>query len=342
MTTVLASFAHALSASGTAPEWIHLLPAGTFEAIDGRGPYELGDAEAVIAASMGSGRKLPIDENHSITRMTESGGSTPARGWIVEMEAREDGIWGRVEWTQAGSKMVIDRDYGFISPVFSHSKSKPHRVLQIMQAALVNDPGLITLTSLHTRKEIIMDEELRKALGLDKDADDTAIMTAIRETSEAAERNLAILDRMRGELGLADDSGEDAFVTALASRQAKDDPSETSALREQVKALNTQLMTLATATATEKATAAVDAAIGAGKLVPALREHMIARHVRDPKEVATEIAAMPSINAGGLAGRQPRDEGGVTLSAEDQQVCAQMGLDPAEYAKTAKTMRAAL
>ncbi len=46
------------------------------------------------------------------TRATRPG----ARGWIVELQARDDGIWGRVEWTGAGRALIEDRAYRGISP----------------------------------------------------------------------------------------------------------------------------------------------------------------------------------------------------------------------------------
>jgi len=46
-------------------EWVHLLPAGTITTMDGRGPYRVSDAAALIAQSLHQGAKLPIDENHA-------------------------------------------------------------------------------------------------------------------------------------------------------------------------------------------------------------------------------------------------------------------------------------
>ena len=82
--------------TGQGPEWVHLIPAGTFSGADGRGPYTLHNPEAVITASIAAG-KLPIDENHAIDLAAPKGGPSPARGWIVELQSRTDGLWGKVE-----------------------------------------------------------------------------------------------------------------------------------------------------------------------------------------------------------------------------------------------------
>ena len=44
----------------------------------------------------------------------------PARGWIVELQGRQDGIWGKVEWTATGRDLVAGKAYRGISPVIEH------------------------------------------------------------------------------------------------------------------------------------------------------------------------------------------------------------------------------
>ena len=90
------------------PEWVHLLPAGEVRTQDGRGPYRAADVAALMAASLPEGGKLVLDENHSTDLAAPKGASAPAMGWIVELQARSDGIWGRVDWTGAGRRLVED------------------------------------------------------------------------------------------------------------------------------------------------------------------------------------------------------------------------------------------
>jgi hypothetical protein len=149
---LLASHHAALDGAG-APEWVHLVPAGTFTGSDGRGPYRLTSPAAVIAASMAAG-KLPIDENHSTDIAAPAGAPSPARAWIVAMESRADGLWGRVEWNPSGQQLMADHAYSGISPVFVHDKGGV--VLRVLRAALTNRPNLPQLTSLHA--ELSSDE----------------------------------------------------------------------------------------------------------------------------------------------------------------------------------------
>lgn len=321
-------------------DWLHLVPAGTFTGADGRGPYMVQDATAVIAASMANGHKLPIDENHAIDLVGTKGGASPARGWIVELEARGDGIWGRVEWTTEGRKLVEEKNYGFLSPVFLHSKGKPHKVGQLLRVALTNDPNLSQLKALHNAEETSMDDEIREALGLPKDADTAAIVAAATAAHTAATAHVALMARLVEVAGVEGETTPDALVTSLQAKvTAGGDDAEVEDLQAQVKSLNTKLTDVITTGAKKDAELAIGAAIDAGKLVPALRDHMIARHMKNPAEVETELKAMPSLRTGSLHGFKPSGDGDESgLSPEDQQVCAMMGIDPKAYAETSKKL----
>ncbi len=130
----------ALPPAGTAPEWVHILPAGTFSGVDGRGPYKLTDAQAVIAASLQHGA-IPFDENHATESAALVGGEAPARGWIDQLQMRPDGIWAHVDWTNAGRAIMEDKSYRFVSPVFNHAEDGS--VLNIKSVGLTNNPNLI-------------------------------------------------------------------------------------------------------------------------------------------------------------------------------------------------------
>lgn len=142
-----AGAAHSSVAAVVAPEWLHLVPAGVFYGRDGRGPYQVKNAEAVIAASMAEG-KIALDENHATDFAQSTGVASPARGWIDRLEARADGIWGHVDWTDAGAALMSDRAYRGVSPVFTHTKSGD--VTRILRAALTNTPNIAELATLHS------------------------------------------------------------------------------------------------------------------------------------------------------------------------------------------------
>lgn len=307
-------------AAGAVPEWIHLVPAGTTHGRDGRGPFVLGDAAAVILASMADG-PIVLDENHATDHGLVSGMAAPARGWIVEMQSREDGIWGRVEWTAPGQLLMGERAYRGVSPVLSVS-TDGGRVLRILRAALTNAPNLPVAT-LHSQEPTMDMNALREALGLPATADDAAILAA------AASARVS-LNSVAVAAGLAAGSPAETVVTAIQARAAAPQ------LAQEVTQLQTQLTNLLQAQGRDRAVAAVDGAIRAGKpITPALRDHYITRHTIDPVSVQTELDGLPSLHTGGLGGRMPVLGAGSGLTPAEQATVTMLGIDPEAF-KTAR------
>ncbi|WP_319519643.1 phage protease [uncultured Martelella sp.] len=331
-----ATYSIALNAAGGVPEWLQLLPATEFSGVDGRGPYAAPDLHALVATFNAAGRKLAIDENHSTDLAGKAGHPAPARGWIVELQARDDGLYGRVEWTASGRALMEDKAYGFISPVFLHTRTKPYRIGSVERVALTNDPNLTFLKSLNAKEDSEMLEELRKALGLSETATETDALEAVKAAHTASGKYEALVKRV-GKIAEAE-GDEETVVTALQSRlEATGDEDDlrkqVSSLSATVTDLNGQLTTLKSGHAKERAETVIDTAITEGKLIPALRDHYIARHQKDAESVETELKLMPSIHAGGLGKRKPPEAGSTEITAEDDQVMALMGVDKEAFTK---------
>ena len=331
------------AANNEPPEWVHLVPAGLFSGSDGRGPYQVTSPAAVIAASIQPGRKLPIDINHAIDLLAGTGGQSPAVAWIAALESRDDGIWGQVEWTPEGVWLWTRKSYGYLSPVFTHTKDAPHQVVQLLRAAVTNNPNL-TLTALHhqQQQETAMLEQLRKALGLPETATEADVLAAVTSAHHAQQetaKHAALVSKAAEAVGLPAGTSGDALVAALQSRgKVTPTEAENAELKATVTSLQGQLTTLISSHARDRAVAVVEEAVKAGKIVPALKEHMIARHMKDPAEIEKEISLLPSINSGGLGGRKVPEADGGGLSAEDRQVAALMGVDETTFAASAKTL----
>lgn len=137
-----------IPATDGVPEWVHLLPAGQVRTVDGRGPYMVANMAALAAASLKGGQKLPIDENHATDKGAVLGLPAPARGWIVALEARSNGLWGKVQWTGPGRKLMQEKAYAGISPVIVHDKA--NTVALLLRASLTNTPNLQGLATLHS------------------------------------------------------------------------------------------------------------------------------------------------------------------------------------------------
>lgn len=324
-------------ADAKAPEWLHLLPASEFKGADGRGPYAAPDMDTLISTFNKDGLKLAVDENHSTDLAGKQGHPSPARGWIVELQKRDDGLYGKVEWTPKGERLVSSKEYGFLSPVFLHGTKKPFQIAKMLRVSLTNDPNLTVLKSLHSQQETEMLEQLRKMLNLPETADEATVMAALTAAHTAQTATAALMSRITEALGVDANTAPDALVTAIQSRGTSAEQ-ENSDLKKTVLSLQSQITTLASTTAKDKAEATIDDAIKAGKIVPVLRDHMISRHMKNPAEVEQEIKLMPSLNAGGLGGRpQPGAENGA-MTDEDQKVAAMMGIDPKTFGENAKAL----
>jgi phage I-like protein len=324
----------ALPPAGIAPDWVHLVPAGSFSGKDGRGPYVLKDAQAVIAASMRHG-SIPFDENHSTETASIVGGAAPARGWIDQMQARSDGIWGHVEWTDTGKALMTDKSYRWLSPVLLLSKTDGKTIVAISSVGLTNNPNLIFDL-----------KAMQAALAAGGASAQTTTGGLAAQPAEGQMEKKAICTV----LGIPETTEDGAVLVALQTAQAELQTVRTENTRlkgevetiktthvpvSEVTALQTRLNTIETDTKQAKAVAFVDGAIKAGKpIAAAVRTNYIAMHTANPAEIETLINAMPSLNAAGPAGSfQARQDAGGDgeLTDEETAMCTRMGTDPKKY-----------
>ena len=103
------------------PEWIHVLPLGTW-----RGKTSMKRTLRVdttmcsqIADNFSRrGIDIVIDWEHRTEVATTTGGDAPAAGWIDQLELREDGLWGHVkEWTPRAAEQLRAKEYRYLSAV---------------------------------------------------------------------------------------------------------------------------------------------------------------------------------------------------------------------------------
>jgi len=145
-----------LEAGPAAPEWIRVLPVGEVRLHDGRGSYQVTpeDLDRLVAAHEAKGLDLVIDYEHQ----SLTGGKAPAAGWIKELEAREDGLWARVEWTAAARQHLEAREYRYFSPVL-RVESDSRRLLELVSLALTNTPAIAGLPPLVAKARAALEAE---------------------------------------------------------------------------------------------------------------------------------------------------------------------------------------
>ncbi|MEL7113987.1 MAG: phage protease [Pseudomonadota bacterium] len=313
--------AQAFSQSGEAPEWVHLLPAGPAVRTvpgDPRGPFELTDAEAVIAASFERADRLPIDENHAIDFATKHGTPSPARGWILAMEARSDGVWGQVEWTDEGRALVEGKAYRAISPVIGHRDDEGGPIERILRAGLVNNPGLDGLTTLHMESnEMDLMQRLAELLGLDAGADDDAIIAAIEKMKgkgDDVSTMSAQMDAIGKALGCEGGAGHTAILAAASSANQGE---TVTTLQGQVTALSAELKGMKDAQADKAASTFIDGALKEGRagLNQANRQTYIDHFKADEVSCKAMVSKMPILGGDSLITTPPQST--TELSARD-------------------------
>lgn len=331
MATALCA-AISIESGEAAPEWLHLLPAGEVRTHDRRGPYRVADTAALIAASMAGG-KLVLDENHSTDLAAPRGEAAPARGWITDLEARPDGVWGRVEWTEEARRQSLHQSYRGVSPAILHSKDGT--IAAILRASLTNTPNFRGLVALHS-KETSMDFRawLIEALGLAADASDEAIVAAMKKKIEAPEATTAlqsVLAPIAAAAGLPENSDAAAVLAGVQQMRVGGDEGAITALQSELVDTTNRLNTLIESNARREAETFVDAAIAAGRIgVKPQRDRYISMHMRDRVEAVALINALPAVKGGATLGGTPETAAdGVDEAGE--RVIALMGISRADY-----------
>lgn len=322
----------ALADEGTAPDWVHLLPRGQFTARDGR-MFDNSDSEAVIATFRQRKIDLPIDYEHQNDRAeARLSGPVPAAGWIDDLELRSDGIWGRTKWTARARDLITRREYRYLSPTVNVIK-KTGRIVLLKGAGLVHSRAL-HLTALAKEEEPMPEDELiakiADALGLPPGSTADDVMTFIR--------------RFRGLLAkVTGDAVSPAQMRDLDPAALTPDPAKFVPIATVQAMLSERNTTLATITE-ERAEARVKDAMARGYLSPAMRgwalalcksdeasfEEFLGKSIPHFASVVgaapiTTSAKPPPVHLLGL------DDSSRGRSEEEMAICAQLGLDPAEF-----------
>jgi phage I-like protein len=159
--------------SAAAPDWCELIPAGTCHTRDGRGPFHLTDAAAVLAAFAadfppGSDQAAPVDYAHDDVLRTPGTVLPPAAGWLAELRLAASGaIEGRIEWTDQARERLAAREYRYLSPELLVDP-KTDTIVGLSGAGLTHRPNLylraLSARALPPRLEPQMDDELLERL----------------------------------------------------------------------------------------------------------------------------------------------------------------------------------
>lgn len=332
-----------LGNDGVVPEWVQLLPVakGEVQTFDGRGPYHVEDLSAIIQASMAWERGIPIDENHATD--LRPGHEAPARGWITELQARDGGLWGRVEWTPFGRRLVKSKAYRGISPVLMVDPKDKRTVKLIPRASLVNVPNLRGLAALNTEETGLMEgmSKIAEKLGLGSDASLEQILAKIGSMSEKSDSKpdaalQSALTEIGTTVGLPTGTPE-AIVAAVKVKATG--AGDVVALQAELTTVKGQLTELQSSQKRSASEAYVDGEMKKGRtgITAASREHLITLHMSQPDQAKAIIEAQPIVAPTTVipAITPPTDkDGNVQLNAEQLQAIELLGVKPDAFKKT--------
>lgn len=324
---------------------IQLFPAGKFAALDGRPAtleglslshwrLDAGDAAALVADWRSRATPLVVDYEHQTQLAAHNGQPAPAAGWLTGLRWEEGrGLFASVDWTDRARAHIRAREYRYISPVFCFDPQSG-AVLRLVCAALTNHPALdgmapalasrlpvppsppastpiLPLSKEETMKQVLAALGLPEAAG---EAEALAALTALQEERDSA--------KARAEA--APDPQRYVAMSTFAAVQR-----EAAQLRAEVDGLRAE----ARAAALKED---IEAALADGRLTAATKDWAEGLAKTAPEALKAYLAAQPPVQAltrTQTGGRPPADDkpGPTALSAEEEHICASLGLTREEF-----------
>lgn len=315
-----------------------LIPDGEFRAEDGSGrPAEVpawrNNAEIaarVIARAQRQAARMVVDYEHQTLQLAEGSDAAPASGWIDRGSLRYEpgvGIVGVIDWTPRAAQMIAGHEYAYLSPVFLYSPVSGE-VLLLQHVGLTNRPAL-NLPQVALRADDWMDFSTEEVPQVNETLKKLLASLGLAEAASEAEA-LSAVAALKAQAGQVTDlQGQVAALSAQAP-----DPSRFVAV-ETMQALQGQVAALTAQVHGEKVSQVVEAALSAGKLLPAQKEWAQELGRTNLAALSSYLDKTPAIAA--LAGTQTGGEAPAgaaqqaVCSADEMKICGQLGVSVADY-----------
>ncbi|BBV67841.1 Mu phage protease GpI [Klebsiella sp. STW0522-44] len=288
------------------PEWLLMIPAGTFTGRDGRS-WVNNQPESIIRASR-SYPKLPFDVEHSTELKGPKGEEAPAFAWIDDYRTRDDGgIEVHIEWTKDGESLLREKKYRYYSPAFGHTADG--QVTRLSSAGLTNKPNL-DLPALNSENhEMTIPVQIVTVLGL---AAAASVDDAVNAIQQMKDRETVALNR-------AANPDVTKFIP-IETHQLALNRAETA--EGELKALDDKA-----------AETLVDAAIEAGKVAPANREMYLAtcRSKEGREQFSSFVKTAPALVNNDGATKTKENQNQSELTEAEVAMCRSMGISQKEF-----------
>lgn len=183
-----------------------------------------------------SGREILVDRDHASSKPGLDR-DTSAQGWASEFEVREgQGLFGKVKWSDLGKKLVENRVFRWLSPVFKLGSDK--KPVDMNAIALTNTPSQMLIKPVlnqaagaETAEEAEKQEELKQEETKDMDIEDIKkiVFDVLKEAGLATDGKAAVVEEVKREIAeekldkLEDEAEMKAAEALVESATAKED-----------------------------------------------------------------------------------------------------------------------
>ena len=154
-----------------------------------------------------SGREILVDRDHASSKPGLDR-DTSAQGWASEFEVREgQGLFGKVKWSDLGKKLVENRVFRWLSPVFKLGSDK--KPVDMQAIALTNTPSQILLKPVlnqaageETAEEVEKQEEFKPEETKDMDIEEIKkiVFDVLKEAGLAKDGKAAVVEEIKREI----------------------------------------------------------------------------------------------------------------------------------------------
>ena len=185
-----------------------------------------------------SGREILVDRDHASAKPGLER-DTAAQGWASDFEVREgQGLFGRVRWSDIGKKLVENRVFRWLSPVFNLGSDK--KPVDMKAIALTNTPSQMLLKPVLNQapdEAIEENDEVREDKDMEIEEIKKVVFEVLKEAGLVKDDRAEAVEEVREEVKEeVKDSVEDK-LDDLAGKKADEviEEAKTEEAREEVK-----------------------------------------------------------------------------------------------------------
>ena len=148
-----------------------------------------------------SGREILVDRDHASSKPGLDR-DTSAQGWASEFEVREgQGLFGKVKWSDLGKKLVENRVFRWLSPVFKLGSDK--KPVDMNAIALTNTPSQMLIKPVLNQaadEESIENKEMTEGKEMDIEEIKKIVRDVLKEAGLVVDGKDAVVEAVKREV----------------------------------------------------------------------------------------------------------------------------------------------